>query len=232
MDIKMKFTTEHIKSFLIIILSIIIIFFAFNYFNKPKPLPPAAFNNIQPEQTKEVSGIIVQYGSNPSGDVDKFLMEENNQQIWLRFPPHTAKKVLSIATLHSQVTITMAAMPGKEEVMNNKLQSITNNKNETINIRDIPPPPPTQGSQTTVSGNKPAIKTDDKGRANAFILSGRLIALPPHAAEALMPLISDAKMIVVKGYERSNTDGFVNINSLSLIKPYSIMIDSVQYLVR
>lgn len=227
----MKFINEHIKSFIVIILSIVIVFFGYDYFTVTKPQPPPP-SNIQPAQTKELSGIVIQYGSNPSGDIDKLLMEENNVQTWLHFPPHTAKKVLSVAKLHAQIKITIAAMPGKNEVINNELQTIISNNNEPLNIRDIPPPPPTQGNEIVIGGNNHIIKTSDDGRANAFILSGKLIALPPHASETLLPLINNAKIILVKGYERSNSDGFVNINNLNLIKPYSIMIDSINYLVR
>lgn len=194
------------------------------------PLPPG---NVQKHLSEQkIKGMVMQYGSNPQGDIDKILIDENNNQIWLHFPPHAAKQILNIAKLHTVVTIEYAQKPGKKDILSNELQTISNDNNNMLDIKMIVPPSPTAGNNITVTGKIIKIKSDNNGNQNAFELSNKLIVLPPHAAKALLPLIENAKTIVVKGDERNNADGFVNINGLSLVRPESIIIDSINYLVR
>lgn len=195
-------------------------------------MPPTPDDIQSNASTQKIKGTVIQYGSNPQGDIDKILVDVNNNQLWLHFPPHAAKQVLNIAKLHAIVAIEYAERHGKKDRISNEIQIISNNKNESVNIRDIAPPPPTPGNDVTVNGNKIEIKKDDNGNTNAFVLSNKLIMLPPHVAENLLPMIENAKTITVKGNERSNADGFVNINGLNLVRPDSIIIDGTNYLVR
>lgn len=83
-----------------------------------------------------------------------------------------------------------------------------------------------------VKGSSIELKLDDKGNAAAFILSGKLIEFHRHTAETLLPLMKQAHQIVVKGYERNASDGFVNNTGLSFIKPYTITIDNINYVIQ
>ncbi len=116
--------------------------------------------------------------------------------------------------------------------MAGEIQTVSDNDNKTVDIKDFPPPPPTPGEEVTIRGSQVTIKKDESGRATALILSGKLILLPPHAADDLLPLMEPAKTILIKGIQRSEADGFVNINGLPLVRPDEITIDSIKYLVR
>ena len=236
---EMKFRTEHIKSFIIAVLVIIIAILSYAYFIERRQLlektdaemhPPVP-GNFDGSLQKKIAGIVLQYGSNPNDDIDKFLLDAKGEQTWIHFPPHTAKQVLSIAKLKSVISITVAEKRGKKEKINNELQTITGSQH-TIDIHNTPPPPPVQGIDVTVTGSNPQLTTGDNGKPNAFILSNKLIVLPPHAADNLFPLIDKANIITVKGYERSSESGEVNISGLNLVRPYSLSIDSINYLVR
>ena len=109
------------------------------------------------------------------------------------------------------------------------IQSNVNNKK--IDVHDIPPPPPEIGKAITISSNKIQWQNNDAQNSN-LIVSGRLIALPPHAKESLLPLIKNAHSILIKGYERNAANGFVNMSGLILLRPDAITIDSINYLIR
>lgn len=225
-----KQNIEHIKSAVIIALSIAVVVLVWLYLYHPAATPPPTFINTEPPQTQQLRGFVLKYGNNPSGDVDKLVLQNNNEITELHFPPHTAKQVLSIAPLGARVTVTVNTKQGKKEKAN-ALQIITN-AHRTLYIDEIAPPPPAQGNEVTVSGTSVQIKKDEGGKINSFVLSGKLIALPPHEAETIVPLLTGAKKIMVKGSERDTVNGFVNINGLQLLKPSVITIDSISYLVR
>ena len=86
----------------------------------------------------------------------------------------------------------------------------------TCNVVDIALPPPSAGSEVEVKGTTIQLVYNDKYDVNAFILSGRLIALPRHVRDNLLPLISNAHEIDIKGIERNDSDGFVNVRGLNL----------------
>lgn len=234
----MKFQKEHLKSVVIVILSIVIVVLSYVFYYTSKPLAeeagnvPSSSNPLLLPSTQKIKGIVLQYGNNPQGDIDKVLIDTGSGQIWLHFPPHTAKQILLMAKLHAPVTIDYGERRDKKNKQVEEIQTISNNKNETVDIKNIPPPAPTPGRKVIITGNKIEIKKDENGRVMAFVLSNKLIALPPHTADNLLPLIISAKTIVVKGTERSMADGFININSLPLVRPDEIRIDSINYLVR
>ncbi len=236
----MKFTQEHIKSIIIVILSIVLLAIAYNYAGKQEPLlkttpddPPLPLGYSPVASTQKIQAIVLQYGSNPRGDIDKMLVAADGDSIWLHFPPHAARQILQVAKLHSSVVIEYTDRMSKKDKMGaGEIQTISNNKNETADVKNILPPPPSRGNEVTITGNKIEIKKDETGKATAFVLSNKLIVLPPHAAEDLLALITSAKTIKIKGTERSDTAGFVNINGLCLVQPDEITIDSVTYLVR
>jgi hypothetical protein len=101
---------------------------------------------------------------------------------------------------------------------------------KAVFIHDIPPPPPTKGNEVEVSGSEVQFRLDDHGKVGAFILADKLVDLNPATGETLVPLLRQAKEIIVKGYERSPDKGFVNITGLVLIKPNLITIDKTNYL--
>jgi hypothetical protein len=177
-------------------------------------------------------GRVVEYGANPQGDIDKILVKTNDQQIWLHFPPHTAKKVLELAVIQAIVSTTYSEeVHGKGGMMHNELRTIGTSKDNLVNLQSILPPPPSDGKNVWLTGSKYTIREDSHGRTTGFEFGGKYIVLPPHIAGELLPKLSVAGTIEVKGKQRSDQDGFVNMYG-GLVRPEVIIIDNMNYLVQ
>lgn len=226
----------HIKNLIWIIFIISGLLLFITYINPRKPLgPPLPPHNTLPPPSGEISGTVVEFGSNRIGDIDKIALLQGNQKIWLHFPPHTAQQLMNVAVKNTTVhaTVHNGKMPPHESMMRYELISLSSDAlGKTINVHDIPPPAPMRGSEVEVKGGDIELKLDDKGNAAAFILSGKLIEFHLHTAETLLPLMKQAHEIIVRGYERSASDGFVNNTGLPFIKPYAITIDNINYVIQ
>jgi hypothetical protein len=224
----------HIKNLLWIIFIISGLLLLIASISNPKPPgPPLPHNLPQPESG--ISGTVVDYAANGIGDIDKILLQRGNQNIWLHFPPHTAQQVMNVAVKNTTVyaTVHNGKMPPHDNRILYELISLRSDAlGITINVYDIPPPPPMQGNEVEVKGNSIELKLNDRGEAAAFILSGKLIEFHPHTAETLLPLMKQAHEIIVRGYQRNPSNGFVNNTGLPFIKPYTITIDNINYVIQ
>ncbi|MEO6685277.1 MAG: hypothetical protein ABIN24_04905, partial [Dyadobacter sp.] len=102
----------------------------------------------------------------------------------------------------------------------------------TLDLAQIPAPFPRKGFEVEIKGNITDDFKNGNGTDNNFILAGKLISLPPHMARELLPLIRQAKTILVQGQMRDSTEGFLSVSGLKVVKPNSIQIDSITYKIR
>lgn len=220
----MNFFRRHII-FITIAIALVGILLCFilrdNDLQQEAPAPP-----IPAPLTQSISGMAARYGSNGHGDIDKMLVIGKAGQLWIHFPPHAARFVLQSTDRQAVVKIEYTA-----DKMNNELRKITDRHNHLVDLRSIPPPPPSRGDEVTVSGNKFYIRKDEEGRMIGFVLAGTLVVLPPQVADNLIPMMLNAQELTVKGQQRSEEDGFVNIYG-KVLRPSSITIDHQTYLVQ
>lgn len=139
----------HIKNLLWIIFIISGFLLLITYI-KPKnhPGPPLRQRNALPKTLNEISGTMLQYGNNPMGDIDKILLQQGNQRIWLHFPPHTAQQVMNVAVKPTTINATVhhGKMPPHDSIMRYELISLSSDAlGKTINVHDIAPPAPVRG---------------------------------------------------------------------------------------
>ncbi len=180
---------------------------------------------------QEIKGVVVKYGNNPHGDIDKLLIAAGSGEIWVHFPPHKARWVLQAA--HPQATVSVeytAGIHGKDG-NNYELRKIRDAHNQEFDLSNIAPPLPSRGNDVSVSGSKFYIRKDEGGRTTGLVIGGMLVVLPPHVADNLTPIILTARKITVKGQQRSDQDGFVNVDG-QVLRPSSITIDSLTYLIQ
>jgi hypothetical protein len=226
----------HIRNLLWIIFIITGAILLATYLRPMKPPRPPGMPMGEGQQiAKTVSGIVIDYGSNKVGDIDKILLQQADKKIWLHFPPHTASQIMSVgaknATVNAEVGAMNKMMP--DNVPMSDLTSIQSAAlGKTVFIHDIPPPPPSRGDEIEVKGSAAKFKLDDNGKVSAFILADKIIELHPGMIETLVPLLQQAKEIIVKGYERGMGNGFVNVTGFPLVKPYNITIDKINYVVQ
>lgn len=228
----------HIKNFLWIIFIVSGILLLIAYFNpKESPPPPLPQRNEIPQAENRITGSVIDYAANGIGYIDKIQLLQNNQKIWLHFPPHTAQQVMNVAVKNTTVTVTATVRNNPAPINNDtaryELISLHSNAlDKTVNINEIPPPPPAPGKEIEVKGNTIELKSDESGHVTGFVLSGKMIELPLHTAETLLPLMRQAHEITVKGYRPAAMDGFVNISGMPFIKPVSITIDNINYVIQ
>jgi hypothetical protein len=233
-DIPMFDMPPHIRN-LVWIIFIIAGFLLVSQYIRPKkpPASPSPLPGHERSVNDEISGIVLDYGYNRIGDIDKILLQQSNRKMWLHFPPHTASRVMNIGIKTTTVTVTIrpSDKPSPDSLPEFAVVSIQSpSLGKVVFIHDIPPPPPEKGDEVEVTGHEVQFRLDEQGKVSAFILSDKIVELNPATGETLVSLLRQAKDILVKGYERSLDKGFVNTTGLVLVKPYSIRIDQTNYL--
>ena len=237
----MNVSKEHIKSIIIVVLLLSLGLLVFQYFyrgriavqylqEEPKSIPRGV-----PGMSSEIlMGTVQGYGDNHIGDIDKIILQTTAGKIWLHFPPHTAREVLVLANKDAEIEAEIESIhhgiAGEQIYELIELRSLK--KKGRLVIASIPPLPPSHGIETEVTGSMPHFQYDAEGRMRGFVLSGKLIELNPRMDATLGKLLLDAKIIKVKGFARSAENGTVNLQGYTLIKPVSITIDNVNYIIQ
>lgn len=190
---------------------------------------------VSPGKQLDISGIVLAYGSNHDGDIDKILLSTDTDKVWIHFPPHTARQVTSAAPIHQSIraSVRQRGLPAHHGDKVYELEYLRSGSSKiTVDLGQIPAPLARKGFDVEVKGHPSKNFEPDDQRQTNFVLAGKLILLPPHMAQELLPIISSAKIILVKGLMRDSTEGFLSGSGLNVVKPSSIQIDSVTYMVR
>lgn len=220
---------------------LLLIFIAAGWFFFKKPVDearpdPAKPHHIKPEvQDQKIKGTVLEYGSNPDGDIDKILLETSEGKIWLHFPPHAARSVKALAMVGSVIEV-LVDQGGPAHHQHDAVFELKHLEGPagkaSIDLSNIPAPAPRKGFEVEIKGNTKQDLKIAAGTNNNFVLSGKLISVPPHIAQELFPLIKQAKMILVKGYMRDSTEGFLSASGLPVVKANLIQLDDVTYKLR
>ena len=184
---------------------------------------------------EELSGRVLQYGTNPEGDIDKILLDAAGKKYWLHFPPHTARAVTSVAPVNNSIDVTadQSDGPGPHAGSDYEVRFLRNrSKNKELDMDQIPSPEPRKGMEVIIEGNVSDVLRRSMSEKQNFELSGRLISMPPHMARELLPLIRKAEMIKVKGNLRDSTSGFLSATGMPVVRPTMITLDSITYKIR
>ncbi len=182
-----------------------------------------------------ITGTVLKYGSNHGGDIDRFMLASDQKNIWIHFPPHTARLVTSFAVVNNliEAVVDPNSPPGHESGQVFELKHLHSVSAKTdLDMALIPAPAPRKGFEIEIKGSLAKEYKHGNAPGNTFILSGKLVSLPPHMARELFPLMSNAKSILVRGYMRDSTEGFLSASGLSIVKAGSIQIDSIIYKIR
>lgn len=237
----MNVSKEHIKSIIIVVLLLSLGLLVFQYFYRGRIAvqylqeePKSILPGVSGVSGEIVRGTVQGYGDNHVGDIDKIRLQTQARKIWLHFPPHTAREVLIIANKNTYVEAEIGKIhhPVAGEQVYELIELRSLKKNERLVIASIPPLPPSNGIETEVSGSAPHFQYNTDGRMKGFVLSGKLIELDPRTAATLGRLLRDAKSIKVNGVARSAENGRVNLQGYTLVKPVSITIDNVNYIIQ
>jgi len=191
----------------------------------------------RPESKGEllINGIVLDYGSNAEGDLDKIYVLSDKKKTILHFPPHTAQRITTAAPVRELIEAKIeqrAPDPHHpDSIFELKYLRGFKSKKE-LDLSAIPAPFPRKGVDVQIRAYPPWNFSLDNGREKTLVLSDKRILLPPHMAHELFPIISQAKVILVKGYMRDSAEGFVTASGKNVLKPNTIQIDSITYKIR
>lgn len=180
----------------------------------------------------ELKGIVLEYGANPDTDIDKILVRSGERKIWLHFPPHAARSITAVAPVKSEIeaVVDQHGPAGPHPDLTYELKYLRKESDErAVDLSAIPAPSPRRGIAVEVKGSATQDFQDSPEPHRNFVLSGKLITVPPHVADQLLPLIARAKVIVVRGHMRDTTEGFLSASGKPVIRANSIQIDSITY---
>lgn len=102
-----------------------------------------------PRTQLRLSGVVLKYGSNSQGDIDKILLSQGHKKIWLHFPPHTARQVTAAAKINDpvQATVGQKYFPGPNPGEVFELEYLrSNSSNTAVDMSQIPAPFPKKGA--------------------------------------------------------------------------------------
>lgn len=190
------------------------------------PLPPPPPEKM--EQINLPESKIIRYQTNPQGDIDKLVVEQNHQSFEVHFPPHLGKNITDIAKINSIVTI-KAHKREKDFELN---FIATQNGNSSLDVTKIPPPKPMPGKEIILKSSSVQLIKDDEKKVIGFVIDGKTVMLKPDESITLAPLLLKAKQVEVTALEREKNDGTMNINQFPPVKMIEIKIDSIVYKMR
>lgn len=195
------------------------------------PLHPPPLGDLQ----EQFEGTVQAYGSNRDGDIDKIQLRSDEKEIWLHFPPHTARKVTNAAPVGAMIGAYVG--PSRKPVHGgNSIYELISLKNLSSNVEvdlaGIPPPTPSEGIEVEIIGNATRDLEVGSMEGNTFTLSKKQISLPPQMAKELIPRIGRAKIILVRGKMRDSTEGFVSVSGLPVTVATLVKLDSITYKIR
>ncbi|GAB3745940.1 hypothetical protein [Spirosoma pomorum] len=185
------------------------------------------------QPTQSLSGRVLGYLANQVGDYDGLRLRTTTGVTWFHFPPHTAAQVLKLAPVGQTVVATgiryspppARTSDGQEAAPVYRLTSLVNRSRKTsLQIADLPPPPPAQGKLAKAEGPLTGELRDDAGRLSALVTDQYVIDLKPHQSESIQALLEGVHRLGVVGYERTAV-GFVNKTGRKLIHPTALTIN-------
>ena len=194
----------------------------------PNGLPPL------PSEAVQLTGIVKDFSSNRNGDVDQLLLETTDGVNQVNFPPHVARQVMQMAPKGTTIFVWVHTGPPHppgpvNQGFGYQMEQLQAG-DAVLPIADMPPPPPAIGKPVELNGTVDSLITGNRGEIVGLVVNGYRIALPPHLAHAIAPLLQQGKPILIKGYERSSSDGFVNASRQQLVKPYRMTLEGTDYL--
>jgi hypothetical protein len=185
----------------------------------------------------KLTGVVKDYGPNPNGDIDKIVLSVAGTETLIHFPPHAARQIMQIAPVGTTASVWAGTgpvpgpplAPPPAPIAQYRLEQIQVG-NAVLSIKNIQLALPAAGKPVELEGMVDSLITGGRGEVTGLIINGYGVMLPPHLAVSIAPLLQQGKPVSIKGYERSISDGFVNISKYPLVKPYRMTIDSTDYL--
>lgn len=192
---------------------------------KKPPVPP----HLHPgtEESALLTGKVKAFGTNPEGDIDKIILNQDGKEIKIHFPPHLAKYILEIAKKNK--TVVIEATSGENSY---ELTSVSSADRKAFNAGKILPPKPSPGKEIFMKGTISGFIKDQENRITGFMIGQKTVMLRPEERITLAPLLMKAHRVEVTALERDQREGIVNTLKFPPVRMIEIKIDSIVYKIR
>jgi hypothetical protein len=194
---------------------------------KKLPLPP---DGPPPGIGKpvELNGKVVSYGTNPEGNIDRMVLNQENRESEIHFPPHLAKYVLEIAKVSASVHLKTSSRGRGYELV----AIASEDGKKVFDAGEILPPKPSPGKEIRIAGAVSGWIRNRENTVTGFVVGRKTVLLNPEEGRILAPLLMKAKRIEVDALERDAGDGTVSTLKFPPVKAVEIKIDSIIYKIR
>lgn len=194
------------------------------YLARKKEVP--APGRVESEMTGIINNVLV----NEHQDVDGLEIESNGQIFKVKFPPHCAAAILATAARHDSVHFVGRTAKEHNEY---RLVSLSNLKsNQSVEVERLRPPAPSEGKVAEITITHPRVALNSNNDATGLISGDILVEIKPHVMKTILPLIQNDATIIVKGIERTSSEGFVNVGHHRIIHAISVEVNNKTYIVR
>lgn len=194
---------------------------------KRPPMPPPPFPASN-GKIIEMNGKVINYKTNPEGNIDKIILNQGNQRSEIHFPPHLAKHILEIAKINTSVQIKTFQRHRDYE-----LTFISSADGKTVfDAKEILPPRPSPGKEIQIRGSVSELIRNRDNEVTGFVIGKKTVILHPEESRTLAPLLIDANEVEVTALERYTKDGTINTFQFPPVMLTKIKIDSIVYKIR
>lgn len=203
--------------------------------NAPKPphlggIGPKG-ENIKHESV-EYTGKISSFATNPDKAYDSFVIDVQNEQKSIKFPPHMASQIMKATKVGDTVTVYGESHVTPENTTHIHFKKLSKDGNE---ISEVKPafklPSLSTQTSTTVEGTIKELRKGPKGDINgAYLNDGTIVHMPPKESETLAALLKVGDNIKVTGtLKPTDEEGFVYTEKVKIIKASSVNYNNQDY---
>lgn len=177
---------------------------------QPPPPPPPATSGYQQPTASSLQGTVVQYLTNPRGDVDGLLLGDNTV---VRFPPHLGAQLVQVVAPQSTVKVDgYSAFAGTIRATTITNTATSQAVTDTPPAPGNPPPPPPFSAETrqqiNASGTIKALTHAPRGEIDGAVLSdGTVIHFGPDNGAQFANLLVLGQPFAATGFGSVNQYG-------------------------
>ncbi len=187
------------------------------------------------EQVTVYNGKIGELSYNDDYVYDGFYLQVNDQNLFVKFPPHLGSQIVPVLKKGSNVTVNGVIHYPRHGGQEIKMVSMVVNG---TTIYDTPPMKPRgRGFRNeefvSGSGKITQLQVSKSGSLRGFVLDNKtILRVPPHNAYQLGQLVSVGATVSYTGGVKSKHEGEVAHDNYTIVHCNTITIDGTQYLVR
>ncbi|MGM5629384.1 hypothetical protein O2K51_00675 [Apibacter raozihei] len=202
-----------------------------NDLKKPKPEKDEKKHLIDMKPLQCFQGTVKEWLSNKDFIYDGFILETENEEIKIKFPPHSAKLIRTAVENHPEISLKGVVHNSPEKV---KTVHLINFQSEGNTVDIVPPAhPPVPDTMIRKEGKVTDYQHDSKNNiCGYFINDTYLLKIPPHIAEKLKEQMQIDVRVEFTGMAKSDKEGEVKVKDYIIINTQTLAVNTNEYLIK